>query len=83
MTLLLLHTVRSTAKNRHQIYRDVSDRRSSVRTENGDAGVCSLRLVGLQRSFPGEPCDRAEKLREKDIAACGDRGGRREWNVDT
>lgn len=45
------------------------------RTENGDAGVCSLRLVGLQRSFPGKQCDRAGKLCEKDIAACGDRGG--------
>lgn len=68
-------TVRSTAKNRHQIYRDVSDRRRSVRTENGDAGVCSLRLVGLQRSFPGKQCDRARKLCEKDIAACEYRGG--------
>ena len=38
---------------------------------------------GITTSFPGEPCDRAEKLREKDIAACGDRGGRRVWNVDT
>ena len=64
-----------TAQNRHKIYRDVSDRRRSVRTENGDAGVCSLRLVGLQRSFPGKQCDRARKLCEKDIAACGDRGG--------
>ena len=43
----------------------LSDRRRSVRTENGDAGVCSLRLVGLQRSFPGKQCDRARKLCEK------------------
>ena len=75
MTDTRVKTVRSTAESRYKIYHGVSDRRGTVRTENGDAGVCSLRLVGLQRSFPGKQCDRAGKLCEKDIAECGDRGG--------